>query len=49
LRLLRDARPLALEGVRKHFLDHIDPKYLASVTEIFATIAASKDSTRRLR
>jgi DNA-binding MarR family transcriptional regulator len=49
LRLLRDARPLALEGVRRHFLDHIDPKHLASVAEIFATIAASKDSTRRLR
>src|SRR5258708_31170057 len=47
LRLLRDARPLALEGVRGHFLDHIDPKDLASVAEIFATIAASTHPTRR--
>ena len=49
LRLLRDARPLALEGVRRHFLDHIDPKHLASVATMFATIVASRDSTRRRR
>jgi len=39
LRLLRDSRPLVREGVRRHFLDHIDPKRLESVADIFSAIA----------
>jgi DNA-binding MarR family transcriptional regulator len=42
LRLLRDAQPVLGEGVRRHFLDHIDPKRLGSVAETFAAIVDSK-------
>ena len=42
LRLLRDSRPLVREGVRRHFLDHIDPKRLESVAAIFSAIANAR-------
>ena len=42
LRLLRDAQPVLAEGVRRHFLDHIDPKRLESVAETFDAIVDSK-------
>jgi DNA-binding MarR family transcriptional regulator len=42
LHLLRDSRPLVQEGLRRHFLDHIDPKRLESVADIFAAIAKSE-------
>jgi DNA-binding MarR family transcriptional regulator len=49
LRLLRDSRPLAREGIRRHFLDHIDPKRLESVAAIFSAIANSENPARTLR
>ena len=42
VRLLREARPLVRDSVRREFLAHIDPARLASVTEVFEAIADSK-------
>jgi len=40
--LLRESRPLVRDGVRRHFLDHIDPKRLESVAAIFSAIANAR-------
>jgi DNA-binding MarR family transcriptional regulator len=47
LRLLRESRPLVRDGVRRHFLDHIDPKRLESVAAIFSAIANPENPARR--
>jgi DNA-binding MarR family transcriptional regulator len=46
LRLLRDAQPVMAEGVRRYFLDPIDPERLGSVAETFTAIVDSKGLNR---
>jgi DNA-binding MarR family transcriptional regulator len=47
LHLLRDSRPMVQEGLRRHFLSHIDPKRLESMADIFSAIANAEDPVRR--
>jgi DNA-binding MarR family transcriptional regulator len=47
LHLLRDSRPLVGEGLRRHFLAHVDRQRLDSVADIFSAIANSENRARR--
>ena len=49
MRLLRDAWPVHRDGIRRHFLDHIDPARLDAVAEVFGAICESKLPAERRR